>query len=358
MHKLPLAELHLSLGALFGEAETKELPISYGDPFAEHQEARTAWVVYDRSYRTLLHLAGEDRATWLHGMTTSEVKKLSENRSQSTTFCTAKGKMLGQGTITKRQNDIIIDADPSGKDNLLASLDRLLITEEVTISDQSGQSNLFTVVGPNASASLAYVVSDAPVMEDGEYREFPWLGGVLGIRRGTLFGLPSFDYFPRPESAQDLLRSLAQKGRLLGHQAAEWLRIEAGEVRYGQDATDATIPQEAGLDAAISYTKGCYLGQETIARLHYRGHVNRHLRGFVLAEGAKVPSPGALVRVGAEEKGKVTSACLSPALGRVIAMGYIRREYAESGQALAIEVEGGLAPGEVRELPFLSLSQG
>jgi folate-binding protein YgfZ len=233
------------------------------------------------------------------------------------------------------------------REGCLASLERLLITEDVTITDETGLRNLLTLVGPEAKKVLQDFFSELPEVPN-SYVNSEYAGKQVWIRNTKVGILPAFDLWVEGSEVFELL---ASRVVLLGWQAAEWIRIEGGEPRYGHDVTDATIPQEANLDNAISFEKGCYLGQETIARLHFRGHVNKHLRGFTLEDG-QIPDIGSVIMIQGEEKGKITSACLSPKYKRPICIGYIRREFAEAGQKIMVQSQAGQQTGEVVVLPF------
>lgn len=349
MRPLPLRELHLQRGALLGERDGAEVALGYGDTFAEYRAARSSVALLDRSDRTLLRVTGEDRATWLHGMTTNDVKGLAVGAGQRTTLCTAKGKAIGLGVLNKREADILVDLDPLCHDGVVPTLERFLISEDAELLDETGQHALLSLVGPGAAALVQELLQLGALPEE-RWASITahYAGREVWVRRGRLGDLPALDLWaPGPE----LFELFSARAPMLGHQAAELLRIEGGEPRYGREVTDATIPQEAGLDSAISYHKGCYIGQETIARLHFRGHVNKLLRGFALADGSQAPAPGAAITVQGEDKGKVTSACLSPSQGRVIALGYIRREFAEPGQTVQLATEAGTVEGVVYALP-------
>ena len=141
------------------------------------------------------------------------------------------------------------------------------------------------------------------------------------------------------------------QGRAVGLQALETLRIESGKPRFGVDMTEATIPVEANLLEAISYTKGCYIGQEVIARIDARGHVNRQLAGLLLGE-AELPEAGSKLFSPDREVGWITSTAWSPAMAQAIALAYVRRGFLEPGTALQVRTDGGYIPATVAALPF------
>ena len=138
----------------------------------------------------------------------------------------------------------------------------------------------------------------------------------------------------------------------VGADASEALRLEAGIPAYGVDVGEGVILPETRLEALVSYTKGCYIGQETVARVKYRGHINRGLSGLVL-DGETVPSPGDTILAGDKDIGRITSAARSIALGRPIALGYVRREHFEPGSAVAVKSGEGLVSSHVSDLPFV-----
>jgi len=172
---------------------------------------------------------------------------------------------------------------------------------------------------------------------------------VAGVNRT---GGRGYDlYVPKGSAGVVWDRLIKSGARPVGLRAMETLRIEAGIPRYGVDMNEETIPLEAGLDHAVNYDKGCYVGQEVVARIHWRGHVNWVLSGFLLA-GRELPSPGSELRDGNKKVGYITSSAYSPSLDRVIALGYIRRELSEPGSEAVLNTEdGGIA--ELAKTPFV-----
>src|SRR5262249_56879052 len=164
------------------------------------------------------------------------------------------------------------------------------------------------------------------------------------VQRSEFGARPGFFIWTAPDAAPPLRAALGAAGATPVEPAiAEVLRVEAGEVAYGQDVDESVILPETNLEHLVSYTKGCYIGQEVVARVKYRGHVNRALTGLRL-EGDRVPTPGAAVVAGEREIGRVTSAVRSLGLGGPIALGYVRREHLDPGSEGAVRVEGILVP--------------
>lgn len=257
--------------------------------------------VFDLSHaQRRWRMSGEDRVTFLHGQCTNHIKRLQPGQACYAAFLNAKGKMRGDGEIVCLADAFLL----SSAVDLQAALERFIITEDV-------------IIEPADAAWGAYAVwGDRPAGE--------W---VFANRMGgwTVFG-------DRPA------------GAVLSEDQFEIRRMEAGVPRWGMDMDETTIPVEAGLNAwAIDYDKGCYIGQETIARIKTYGHVNRHLVQLALAA---LPDRGTALSHGEREIGAITSAILSPRLGKALALGYVRREFATAGTA----VQAGNQPAEVIKL--------
>ncbi len=236
--------------------------------------------------RTRLRVTGADRAEFLHGQCTNSIKKLRPGQSCYAAFLNAKGKMRGDAHVVCRPEEFLLEASVG----LQASLEKFVITEDVVIEDVS------------ASLGAWLVIDESP---GGITFEHPLGTGVLSAE-------------PLPVKVDA--------------GALEVLRVEAGVPAWGVDMDEETIPVEAGLAArAISYDKGCYIGQETIARIKTYGHVNRHLVQLV---GESETGPGASLSVGEREAGRLTSVVRSNRLGKFIALGYVRRECAKAGTVL------------------------
>ncbi|HWN90867.1 MAG TPA: glycine cleavage T C-terminal barrel domain-containing protein, partial [Verrucomicrobiae bacterium] len=185
------------------------------------------------------------------------------------------------------------------------------------------------------------------------HQEVSIAGEPVRIVRRSHAASPGFDCWAAAPHGPALWKALREAGGApVGAEAAELLRVEAGIPAFGADVDENLILPETRLDQLVSYTKGCYIGQETVARVKYRGHVNRGLSGLVV-EGKEVPTSGDVVLAEDKEVGRVTSAVHSIALGKPIALGYVRREHFEPGSAVAVRVRDQLVPARVVELPFV-----
>jgi aminomethyltransferase len=274
--------------------------------------------------RCRLRLSGADRVAFLHGQCTNDIKRLQPGQSCYAAFLNAKGKMRGDAYIVCLDDAFLLDASAG----LRESLEKFIVTEDVTIEDVSGEWGSYLLVGRPTShgdgSALAEV--SGPAMPPGAITFTHPLGTGVWSRE------------PLPVT--------------LDAGALEVLRIEAGIPKWGVDMDENTIPIEAGLEKrAIRYEKGCYIGQETIARIKTYGHVNRHLVQLS-APGDPLPAAGEKINArpsttpAAVEVGHVTSAARSNRLGKVLALGYVRREFASAGAQLMI----GQQPAEVSRI--------
>jgi folate-binding protein YgfZ len=298
----------------------------------------------DRSERGKLALTGTDRKTFLAGQVTNDIVGLTAGTGCYAAFLTHKGKMLGDLRVLESEDDgaepeLLLDTERSTLQALFDLVRRFKIGYDVELHKRTVQRGLLSLAGPGARAIAG--ADDLPADEHahraGEIAGHP----VRLIVTDT--GIDVLCAADDTDAVRDAL--LAAGATAVSEQAAEIVRVENGRPRYGIDADDSTIPQEAGLNArAVNFTKGCYVGQETVARLHYRGKPNRHLRGLKLTEPA--PS-GAELKLGERVVGKLASSLVSPTYGP-IALALVRREAAPGD---TVEVAGG-ATALVVELPF------
>lgn len=245
--------------------------------------------------RARLRVTGADRVAFLHGQCTNDIKKLGAGQSCYAAFLTAKGKMRGEGHIVCLPEAFLLEANIG----LAPTLEKFIITEDVAIEDVSASLGEWLLVGDAEISLPANAVTFA----------HPLGTGAL---------------------------SPAALTSTLSGETLEVLRIEAAVPKWGLDMDENSIPNEAGLERwAINYDKGCYIGQETIARIKTYGHVNRQLIQCEV-RGTQVPGRGTKILAGEREVGQVTSAVYSTRLGKPLALGYVRREFAKMGTKLEI----------------------
>jgi folate-binding protein YgfZ len=286
----------------------------------------------DRSARGKLLLTGSEAAEFLQGQVTNDIEALEPGEGCYAAFLTHKGKMRGDMRVLRGEDWLWIDTEPPVLAPLSRTVQMYSIGRDVRYADVTGERAILSLVGPAARAALD--VEPPP-------REHAAVQGAHGLYVATDLGV---DVICQAEDAAAARAALGVEEA--SGEAAECRRIESGRPRYGLDVDADTIPQEAGLnERAVSFTKGCYVGQETVARLHYKGKPNRHLRGLRLAEAAAHGDP---VHLGERQVGNVGSACVSPRHGP-IALALLRRE-AAPGEVVFVGPRAVSA--EVVELPF------
>jgi tRNA-modifying protein YgfZ len=296
----------------------------------------------DRSERGKLALSGPEAAAFLNGQVSNDVEALQPGEGCYATFLTPKGKMLGDLRILATPGELLLDTERVSLQALFDLIRRGTIGWAAELHKRTLETALLSLAGPRARELAGAAEAGLPEAEHA-HREAR-LGGAAVRLVTTADGV---DVLCAAGDAGAVGVALVGAGAtVVDETAAEIARIEAGRPRYGIDLDDTTIPQEAGLnDRAVSFTKGCYVGQETVARLHWRGKPNRHLRGLRLSSPVATGTP---LRLGEKDVGRVGSAGVSPLHGP-IALALVRRE-APPGAVLDAGDDGTTA--EVVELPF------
>jgi folate-binding protein YgfZ len=362
MNQLMLREFHHRLGARFTELNGMELVADYGAWLAEHAALRQSAGVLDFSFRSRLCLVGGDRARFLHGQVTNDVKKLRTGEGCYAAITTAKGKMESDLNIFCLAEELLLDFEPGLAGTISRRLEKYIVADDVQIVDAAPLYGLLSVQGPKAEAAVRALDSSAefPAQPLASVKISDPVLGEIYLANNARLGTAGFDLFIPNHSlgtvADKLVAAAKQTGgRACGWQAFETARIEAGLPRFGADMDQTNIPLECGLEArAITYTKGCYIGQEVINRIHSVGHVNRELRGLRLADNLKqLPQRGDKLFHAGKEAGYITSTVKSPALHANIALGYVRREVNQIGTELTIRTASSEAPVKIFELPFV-----
>lgn len=281
---------------------------------------------------TCLVVRGNDRKTFLHNFSTNDVKRLLPGQSCEAFFLNAKGKILGHGLITCREAELVVVGAPGQGARLIEHLDRYILREDVQLRDATHERTLLLA---------ARAVDISPV-------SFEW--AIIPSERARVLEAPTGE-------RERLTRGISEHKLLLAdHESWEAARVEAGFPLYGIDFDDSNLPQEVGRDSrAISFTKGCYLGQETVARIDALGHVNQSIVG-VRFDSPAPPPAGAELLIAGEVVGRVTSTTLSPKLGAPLALARLRRDATAVGTIVETAVEttreSTPAKGTVASLPI------
>ena len=306
--------------------------------------------------RGQIAVAGKDRASYLQGLLTNDIQALTAGTGCYSAWLTPQGRMLTDMHVFESGDMILLDVPADQLPSTLQRLDQFLFTEDVQLADLAGSLHGVWLHGPHAAATVERVVTGLTgLAEWADYRnaraEFEGTPAV--IARVNQLGVPGFCIYIAPTHDAALLDRLHQAGAVEADRATlEAARIEAGYPLFGIDMAEDTIPLEAGIEQrAISFTKGCYVGQEVIIRVLHRGHgrvakklVGLHVEGEVPAAGAKLWS-------GTREVGAVTSAAASPGHG-AIALGYLHRDFVTAGTPVEVEENGARAAATVTERPI------
>ncbi|MCA1613475.1 MAG: aminomethyltransferase family protein [Acidobacteria bacterium] len=355
----PLEPAHLRAGASMRAEDGARVPAHYGDARAEYEAVRggVGAGLFDLSSRGRVEVSGAEAVQFLNGLVTNDVKTLAPGAWMGAAFPNVQGRLLAHARVMRADEEqrFLIDTEAATAGAVRAGLERFTLAGDFRVRDLGAEAALLSVQGAAAAALVGRVLGEAAAgVGRGRVSVVDWRGPqAVTVARATHTGEDGFDLFAAADSAGDLWDALVAAGaRPAGRDALELLRVEAGVPRHGIDVTDANVVLEAGLDDSVSYTKGCYVGQEIIARIHWRGHVAKRLAGLRL-EGEAAPGAKIKTADGAREIGRVTSAVLSPRLGRRIALGLLKYDFLQPGTELIVAGEAGETRARVAPLPFV-----
>jgi folate-binding protein YgfZ len=365
MSLLLLHEFHQGLGAQFSELNGAEIVLDYGDWSREYQALREAAAVLDLSFRGRICLLGNDRIRFLHGQITNDVKKLHAGAGTYSALTTAKGKMESDLNIFNLPDELLLDFEPGLTERVSQRLEKYIVADDVQIADVAPHYGLLSVQGPKAAEVINTVglAGGDALQKNLAIVKIPdaTLGDIYLANQPRAFsGKFGLDIFAPNNSLGAVADKLIAAAKGLGGRAGGWraletARIEAGIPRFGADMDETNLPLECGIDSrAISFSKGCYIGQEVLNRIHAIGHVNKELRGLRLADDLKsLPAKGEKLFYHGKETGYITSSVKSPALNANIALGYVRREANQIGTQLELQTIDGIRMIKIVELPFV-----
>lgn len=316
-------------------------------PDQDYELLTTSAGLLDRSGRGKLDVRGDDAFEYLQGQVTNDVESLEAGTGCYAAILNPKGHILADLRVLARgPGELWLDTEAIALEAALADLRMYKIGRRVEIADRTGDRALLSLIGPAAEeiGRAALEAGTAQIPTEEHHFVEGQLAGAPALAVRTDVGIDFLLDVARVDSAVQAL--VAQGAAIVGEDAVEILRIERGRPRYGADMSLENLPAEVGVvDRAVSFTKGCYVGQEPVARMHYKGRPNRHLRGLTPAEPLVV---GEELFAAEKSVGKVTSAAVSPGLGPV-ALALVRREVAP-GDEVTVGARG--EPAQVVELPF------
>jgi len=346
MSLLPLHEFHELQDAQFTEVNGREFVVTYGDVAAEYRALKESAGFIDLSNRGRICLLGADRIKFLHGQVTNDVQGLKADGGCYAALVNAKAKMESDLYIYRLADELLLDFEPGLTEKITTRLDKYIIADDVQIVDVAPHYGLVSVQGPKAAAAvtalgLVPTLPTAPLQWVKD--NIPDVGDIYVMNQPRL-GTTGFDIFIPSAGlgmiADKLLAAVkAQGGRACGWEAFEAARIEAGIPRYGADMDETNLAPEAGLEKrAISYTKGCYIGQEVNARIRTYGEVAKSLRRLELTGITELPAKGTKLQIAGKDVGYITSAVRSPIGQQIFALGYVRKEHKAPGTVLDLAI--------------------
>jgi folate-binding protein YgfZ len=355
----PFAEQERKAGALHGERFGTEVPAHYGDSIGEYQAVRGGVGLLDLSFRGLLELQGGERLRWLNGQITNDVKGLLDGAGLLAAALTAKGHILSDLAVYGLGASVWIDLNRDRVETVRSAFDRHIIADDVIVGDASDRCARLMVVGPEAPDLLASAVGpEVADLKAWHHTEARIAGVAVRVIASRWLKVPGFEVVAPTDAADRIWGALFEMGRgaglrPVGMAALDVLRVEAGWPWFGVDLDEQNLLMESLTSEHVSFSKGCYVGQELVIRVEHQGHLNKRLGGLLIS-GKTLPSCGATIFLGDRKAGHVTSAVHSPTLERVIALAYLRRECWEPGTLVRISSGPGAVEAVVATLPFVA----
>ncbi len=293
---------------------------------------------------------------FLNGLITNDMKTLAVNSWMPAVFPNVQGRLLAAVRIIHREDGFLIDTENATLDTVAKLLERFTLAGDFRLTDLASQTAMLSVQGNEAAEVILKALSEtsANVERQGVVTAQLDDESKVNVIRATHTAEDGFDLFVNANEAQALHGTLTKAGaRPVGPDALETLRIEAGIPRYGMDMDETNVVTETNLDDSVSFTKGCYIGQEIIARIRYRGHVAKKLTGLIFESRVVLESGAKVISSNDKEIGRVTSGTFSPRLNRTVALGYVKYDYLEPGTIVMVVSAEQEFPGTVSELPFV-----
>jgi folate-binding protein YgfZ len=341
-----------------GEYRGAETAASFSDPQVEFEALRNACGVYDLGFRGRISLTGGDRARWMNGMVTNNVRDLPSGRGVYAFLLNPQGRILGDMLVYNQGEMLTVETDRSQLEKIIATFDHFIIMDDVEVKNISESWTALGLAGPRSRAVLNGAGIEVPELEPLETHTARCSCdcGCLNctVVRGEAASPESYDVWLAPNDVHATLQALVAAGATpVGSEALEMQRIVAGIPLYGTDIRERDLPQETEQMRALNFNKGCYVGQEIVERIRSRGNVHRKFTGFSM-EGPAAIAAGDKISSGDKEVGEITSVAVlrGRAAERTLALGYIRREVGTPGREVMI----GEVKATVAQLPLESVA--
>lgn len=309
----------------------------------------------DLSSRGRILVSGSEAVMFLNGLITNDMKTLAANSWMVAAFPNVQGRLLAVVRILNRTDGFLIDTEAATHEKVLQLLNRFTLAGDFRVTDVTTETAAISLQGAKAAEVLRTIFGEEVAqVEPNQVASARFNQTDVTIIRATHTGEDGFDLFIEAAEADTLRQALTGAGAISASDAvAEVLRIEAGIPRYGIDMDETTIVTETNLEDAVSFTKGCYLGQEIIVRIKHRGHVAKKLAGIILESDATIEAGAKILSSDDKEIGRVTSFTFSPRLDRKIALGYVKYDYLAAGTSVKVPTNLGEIDARIAELPFV-----
>jgi folate-binding protein YgfZ len=352
----PLDAWHERRGAVWRDVDGRRTVASYGDAAGERSTLAGGCGLIETRWLEPLEVSGTDRHRFLNAYLTCDVGALASGAGTYGFFTSTQGRVLADAVVSAGAEVLDLDVPASRAAALAEHLQRYILADRVTVR-RAEERVQWQLLGPLAPDVVGRWVAELPI-ELWASTAGTVAGRAVALRRDRPFGEPVFSLRTAASEAAAVADELTVMGCVpVGFDAVEGLRVEAGVPRFGADFDEANFPQEVGIDDAVSYTKGCYLGQEVVARIHYRGHVNYELRALRI-EGAVSPASGSRLEWDDQEVGRLGSVARAAEGGEILGLALIHRKAAAVGTRLSLA--DGIAarvelPGFARAAPGPSI---
>lgn len=355
--KTVLWETHKDSGTKMTTVLDWEVPCSFGEVEKEVQTVRSHAGLFDLGYNGLMRVSGREAVQFLQGLLTNDVKSLERGKGMRTGFLTGHGKIRALAIVLGLGQEFLIINDPQTHEKVFQYVFPFSYAGDFVVEDISAEYQTLSLQGPNSHL----VMKEACFEPIPELAEYEWAENVIAghkslVVRRSHTGEPGYDILVPTVGVKDVWDFLLMKGKFhsltpAGQSALDILRIEAGIPVYGVDLDENNMMLESGLDDAVSFTKGCYTGQEAVAMATYRGHVSKRFSAMVFNEEVLIEK-GDKVMSGEKEVGVLTSVAWSPSFKKVIGLGCIKYGFFAEGTEVQVMTKQGEVNGEVIKLPL------
>ena len=309
----------------------------------------------DLSTRGRILVSGSEAVMFLNGLITNDIKSLARNSWMAAAFANVQGRLLAAVRIIHREDGFLLDTEDSTREAVMKLIERFTLAGDFKVTDLSTETTELSLQGQNARKIVAKIFGEeAGNLEHQKSLDVDFEGASVTLIRATHSAEDGFDLFLSRDKVDALRDALINAGAdSISEETFETLRVEAGIPIYGIDMDETNVVTETNLDDAVSFTKGCYIGQEIIVRIKHRGHVAKKFTGIVLDGSMPVARNTRILSPDGKDIGRVTSSIFSPKLDRAIALGYLNYDYLAPGTAVKVASANHETGGGVAELPFI-----